>query len=283
MLVLFGSWLPVVAITAALLGAQYWFSDRVALSAMRGVEVGPEEEPQLFAVFTRLCAQADLPKPSLAVAATGNNLPDAFATGRTPSHAVVCVTSGLTKQLTDDEVEAVLARELSRLAHRDAFVIAIASLMAVLAGLLVRVPFDSAPLGGPEWRTNPACGAAFIAIVLFVYAVGFLLVRALSRSRELAADRSGALLTGQPSSLARALVKLDAANGASGAGTATPTKDLRTVTALDRFAITLPSRRCRSLLSTRPDLRTRLDRLAKLATAAGCAESVSASGADAVR
>jgi heat shock protein HtpX len=259
LLVLFGSWVPIVAITAALLGAQYWFSDRMALSAMRAVEVGPEEEPRLYPIFARLCAQADTPKPALAIATT--DLPHAFAAGRTPTHSVLCVTTGLTKQLTDDEVEAVLARELSRLAHRDAVVTTIASFLALLVGLLIRIPFRTAPLGGAGWQTNPMLGTGLIVTVVAVYVLGFLAARALSRHRELAADRGGAILTGQPSSLARALVKLDAA------GTPIPTRDLRTLTARDKLAITSAGRRGRSAFSTHPDLPTRLDRLAKLTTA----------------
>lgn len=258
MLVLFGSWIPVVAITAALLGIQYWFSDRIALSTMRAVVVGPEEEPSLYAILIRLCAQADIPKPALAVAAT--DAPRAFATGRDPSHAVLCVTTGLTKRLTDHEIEAVLARELSRLAHRDLAVTTIASLMPVLAGLLLRIPFHSAPLGEPDWQTNPTSGAELIALVLTVYALEFLLVRALSRRRELADDRAGAILTGRPSSLGGALIKLDTA------GTAIPTRDLRTMTALDASLITPAGRRAHSLLSPHPNLSTRLDRLANLTT-----------------
>jgi len=257
-LVLVGAWLPVVAITAALLGAQCWFSDRIALSAMGGgVEVGPEEEPGLYATLVRLCAQADLPKPALAVATAG--APGAFAAGRRPSRAVLCVTTGLTERLTDDEVEAVLARELSRLAHRDVIVIAVASLMAVLGALLMRISFRAALPGGPGWRSDPAYGAALAATVVFVYALGFLLVRALSRCRDLAADRAGATLTGRPSSLARALVKLDAA------GAAIPTRDLRTLTTLDAVRSAGRGRRGRSLFCSHPNLQTRLDRLTELA------------------
>jgi heat shock protein HtpX len=259
LLVLLGSWPPVLAITAALLGVQYWFSDRIALSAMHGTQVGPEEEPRLYAILTRLCAQADMPKPALAVANT--RVPGAYAAGRTPSHAVLCVTSGLTNQLTDDELEAVLARELSRLAHHDTLVLTTTPFIAVLAGLLIRVPFHSAPLGGHGWQTNPAFGAELIAIVLSVYALAFLLVRAISRHRELAADHDSAILTGQPSSLAHALAKLDAA------GTTIPTTDLRAPTTPDTPATTPASRHNHSLISTHPNLRTRLNRLATLTNA----------------
>jgi heat shock protein HtpX len=123
--------------------------------------------------------------------------PHAFATDHAPSHAVLCATTGLAKHLTDDEIEAVLARELSRLAHRDVIVITIASLMPVFAGLLLRIPFHTAPRGGPDWQTSPTSGAEPIALVPSVYVLG------------LAADRAGATLTGQPSSLAHALIKSD--------------------------------------------------------------------------
>ena len=259
LLVLLGSWIPVLAIAATLLGAHYWFSDQIALSAMRAEVTGPEEEPRLYAIFTRLCAQAGMPKPALAIAAT-DTPPGAFATGRTPSHAVLCVTTGLTKQLTDDELEAVLARELSRLAHRDTVVTTAAPLIALLAGLLTRIPFHTSPLGGSGWQTSPTLGAASIIVALLVYTLGFLLVWALSRHRELAADHGAAILTGQPSSLARALIKLDTA------GTEIPTNDLRTLTTPDALVITSAGRRTRDLFSARPNLPTRLDRLAKLTT-----------------
>ncbi|HTJ72247.1 MAG TPA: zinc metalloprotease HtpX [Actinospica sp.] len=261
LLVLLGSWLPVVVILALVLLAQYWFSDRIALYAMHGVVLTPEQEPRLHAILDRLCAQADMPKPALAVSYA--ELPNAFATGRNPSHSVLCVTTGLTRRLTDDEVEAVLAHELSHVAHRDVVVITIASFVAVLAGLLMRASFYGAVLGG-RGRQGAALGAAFAAVAMFsaiVYGLGFILIRALSRYRELAADRSGAILTGQPSSLAHALVKLDAA------GTGIPTEDLRRAAAFNAFLITPAGRRGGSLLSTHPDLRTRLDRLAQLATA----------------
>jgi heat shock protein HtpX len=260
LLVSLGSWIPVLAIATTLLAVQYWFSDRIALSAMRAEAVGPEEEPRLYAIFTRLCAQADMPKPTLAI--TDSETPNAYAAGRTPAHAVLCVTTGLTRHLTDDELEAVLARELSRLAHRDTIVITVAPLMPLLAGLLTRAPFHTSPLGTTGFQTDPTLGAALTAITLLAYTLGFLLVWALSRYRELAADHGGAILTGHPTALGHALVKLDTA------GTTIPTTDLRTPTAPDDApVITRAAHRGRSLLSTHPDLATRLDRLAKLTTA----------------
>jgi heat shock protein HtpX len=265
LLVLFGSWLPVVAIAAALLGVHYWFSDQIALSAMRGELAGPEEEPRLYAILTRLCAQADMPKPALAVAAT--DVPRALAAGRTPSHAVLCVTTGLIDELTDDEVEAVLARELSRLAHRDVVVTTIAPLMAMFAGLLIRIPFHTSPLGGSAWQTDPALGTELAVAVLLVYVLGFLLVRMLSRRRELAADRDSATLTGRPTSLARALIKLDSA------GTAIPTTDLRIQAALSRCPAIPALRRGRSLFSAHPNLHTRLNQLTSAAAVRGSRSS----------
>lgn len=260
MLVIVGSWLPVVAIVTALLAVRYWFSDRIALSSMQAELVGPEEEPRLYALLTRLCAQADIPKPALAVADTG--APNAFAAGRNPAHAVLCVTAGLTEQLADDELEAILARELSRLTHRDAIVLNTAPLIATLAAIATRIPFHTAPFGSIGWQTNPALGARLIAVALSVYALGFLLTQSVARHRELAADRAGALLTGQPSPLARALIKLDTAN------TAIPTRDLRTpATRRPPPVIGSASRRSRGLLSTHPNLTTRLDQLVNLATA----------------
>jgi heat shock protein HtpX len=264
---LLGAWLPVVLVAAAVLFAQYWFSDRVALFAMRGHLVTPEQQPHLHGIVDRLCAAADMPKPGVAIADT--DLPNAFATGRNESHAVLCVTTGLIRRLDEDELEAVLAHELSHIAHRDVAVITVASFLGVLAGLLVRLTFYGTLFGGRGRQTNPAFLAAILALMAVsaaVYSISFVLIRTLSRYRELAADRSGAALTGRPSALAAALTKL------SGVNARIPTKDLRTAAAFNAFFITPiggTQGRLSGLLSTHPSLEVRLDKLAGLAAELG--------------
>lgn len=264
---LLGAWLPVVLVAAALLFAQYWFSDKVALFAMRGRLVDPAGQPRLHAVVDRLCAEADMPKPGVAIADT--DVPNAFATGRDPRHAVLCVTTGLIRRLDEEELEAVLAHELSHVAHRDVAVITVASFLGVLAGLLVRMTFYGTLFGGRGRQSNPAFLAMLTAVMLVsavVYSISFLLIRTLSRYRELAADRGGAMLTGRPSALAGALTKL------AGANARIPAKDLRTVQAFNAFFIfPVGASRARlsGLLSTHPSLELRLSKLADLAAVLG--------------
>ncbi len=261
------AWLPVLLVAAGLLFAQYWFSDKVALFAMRGRLVTAAEQPKLHAIVDRLCAAADLAKPNVAVADT--DLPNAFATGRNPDHAVVCVTSGLVRRLDDDELEAVLAHELSHVAHRDVAVITVASFLGVLAGLLARLTFYGTIFGGRGRQSNPAFLAMLLGVMVVsaaVYAISFLLIRTLSRYRELAADRGAAVITGRPSVLAAALVKL------SGENARIPTKDLRTAQAFNAFFITPVGKTegwMSGLLSAHPSLEVRLEKLADLAAGLG--------------
>ncbi|CAL9447616.1 MULTISPECIES: zinc metalloprotease HtpX [Streptomyces] len=265
LIVLLDSLVLVVVIAAVLLGAQYWFSDRVALYAMRGRLVTPEEEPRLHGVIDRLCATADMPKPRVAV--SGMDLPNAFATGRNADHAVVCVTTGLTRRLETEELEGVLAHELSHVAHRDVAVITIASFLGVLAGLVVRFAFYSQLFGGGRRDQNTAAVFAMVMLVsAVVYALSFLLIRALSRYRELAADRAAAMLTGKPSALASALTKV------SGDIARIPTRDLRTAQAFNAFFFT-PALGAGStvagLFSTHPSLDRRLEALAEISERLG--------------
>jgi len=227
------SFVFVLVIAFALLFCQYWFSDKIAMYAMHAKEVTPEEAPELHGVVDRLCALADMQKPRVAIAST--DVPNAFATGRSPKAAVVCVTTGLLRRLDEPEVEAVLSHELSHVAHRDVAVMTIASGLGVIAGLLTRVLFYSELFGGGR-DNNQGNTAAIEAIVMLVsivvYFVSFLLTMALSRYRELAADRSGALLIGRPSLLASALVKI------TGEMSRIPTKDLRAAEPFNAFFFT---------------------------------------------
>jgi heat shock protein HtpX len=271
------SYVLVLVIAAVLLFCQYWFSDKIALFGMGGKIVTPEQAPELHGVIDRLCALADMKKPRVAIADT--DVPNAFATGRSPNNAVVCATSGLMRRLDEPELEAVLAHELSHVAHRDVAVMTIASFLGVVAGLVTRVMFWTGMMGGfggndrGGGNNNSGDQAAMVEMMVLlvsvaVYAISFLLTRALSRYRELAADRSGALLTGQPSVLASALVKV------TGEMSRIPTRDLRSAETFNAFYFTpaLSSNNknggsglsISSLFSTHPSLQQRLDQLAKI-------------------
>jgi heat shock protein HtpX len=260
-------YLPLVLLIAGgFLFFQYFFSDRIALYAMRGHEVSPRQAPELHQMIDRLCALADMPKPRVAI--SDSDLPNAFATGRNQKHAVVCVTTGILRRLSEPELEAVLSHELSHVAHRDVAVMTIASFLGILAGLVVRYSFYAGAFGGGGWgrssdnRDNT--GAMILLVVLasaVVYALSFLLTRALSRYRELSADRAGAILIGRPSTLASALVKV------SGEMARIPTRDLRAAEPLNAFFFApalAPGFSFSSLFATHPPLQRRLDQLARL-------------------
>jgi len=266
LVVLLKSVVWVVVIAGGLLAAQYWFSDRIALVAMRARVVGPDTEPHLHGVIDRLCATANMPKPRVAVADT--DLPNAFATGRSTRRAVVCVTTGMLRRLDTDELEGVLAHELSHIAHRDVVVMTVASFLGVLAGLVTRFAFYSQMFGGRRRGNDPTYVVVLLvmAVSAVVYAVSYLLIRALSRYRELAADRAGAVLTGRPSALASALTKVSADIRRI------PTRDLRAAEAFNAFffAPALGARPSLSTwLSTHPSLQQRLDQLAVISTELG--------------
>ena len=261
-----------VIIAGALLFAQYWFSDRIALYAMHGRIVTPEQAPELHAIIDRLCALADMPKPAVAIADI--DAPNAFATGRSPSKAVVCATTGILRRLDTEELEGVLAHELSHVAHRDVAVMTIASFLGILAGLITRFGLYAGlygGFGGNRRRDSNNDNTAFVlmAVVLVsavVYALSFLLTRALSRYRELSADRSGAMLTGRPSALAAALVKV------SGDMAKIPSQDLRQAEAFNAFFFApalAPGFSLSSLFATHPPLDRRLEQLADLARQVG--------------
>ena len=238
---------------------QWWSSDKVAMRAMRAREVTPEEAPELHAMIDRLCALADMPKPRVGIADL--DLPNAFATGRSPSRAVVCVTTGILHTLDAEELEAVLAHELSHVAHRDVLVMTVASSAGIVAGLLTR----GAQYGGfgmSRSRGNNGAPAFLVALLvsLVVYAVSFVLMRMLSRYRELCADRSGAYLTMNPGALASALQKI------TGEISTIPQRDLRASSALNAFFIApaISGLSWRAVTSTHPSLEQRLEQLARI-------------------
>jgi heat shock protein HtpX len=258
-------YLPLVLLIAGgFLFFQYFFSDRIALYAMRGHEVSPRQAPELHQMIDRLCALADMPKPRVAI--SDSDLPNAFATGRNQKHAVVCVTTGILRRLSEPELEAVLSHELSHVAHRDVAVMTLASFLGILAGFVVRAAIYGGAYGGfgrsNDNRDNT--GAVILLVVLasaVVYALSFLLTRALSRYRELSADRAGAILIGRPSTLAAALVKV------SGEMARIPTRDLRAAEPLNAFFFApavAPGFSLSSLFATHPPLQRRLDQLARL-------------------
>lgn len=236
---------------------QWWSSDKLAMKAMRAREVTPEEAPELHGMIDRLCALADMPKPRVGIA--DMDLPNAFATGRSPDRSVVCVTTGILQLLDAEELEAVLAHELSHVAHRDVLVMTLASSAGILAGMLTR----GAQFGGlSRGRNNGGFPAVIIALVvsLVVYAVSFVLLRLLSRYRELCADRSGAYLTMKPQALASALTKI------SGGAGAIPQKDLRANSAVNSLFIVpaVAGISMKTLTATHPSLEQRLEQLARI-------------------
>lgn len=244
--------------------AQFYFSDKIAMFSMRAHEVTPAEEPRLHAMVDRLCALANMPKPRVGVAET--DIPNAFATGRSPSHAVVCATRGIMARLNDEELEAVLAHELSHVAHRDVAVMTIASGVGMLAGLVSRMAMWGAMLGGGNSRDNQNGGNLVLLeivtwlVSMVIYVVAYLLTMALSRYRELSADRSGAILIGKPSVLAAALVHITGDMGRI------PRTDLRKAETMNAFffAPALSGGSAASLFSTHPTLQRRLDQLQRL-------------------
>lgn len=238
---------------------QWYFSDSIALRAMRARVVSEQEAPELHAIVDRLCQLADSPKPR--VAYSNSPVPNAFATGRSPQRSVVCVTQGLLQTLEPKEVEVVLAHELSHVAHRDVTVMTIAGVTGVVAGLLVRMGFYTRYRGSSN-NNSALVLLGLMAVGAIVYVLSFFLIRVLSRYRELAADRAAALLTGAPSTLASALTKL------SGQMTTVPTQDLRAQGAANHLAF-LPAvngKSVKQLFSTHPSLEQRLEQLSKIST-----------------
>ena len=259
----------VVVLAGGLLFAQYYFSDKMALFGMGGRIVTPEEAPELHGIIDRLCALADMPKPRVAIADI--DMPNAFATGRNPKHAVVCATTGILRRLDTEELEGVLSHELSHVAHRDVAVMTFASFLGMCAGMITRFAYYSGLFGGfggnRDDEDNGAPALIVIMLVsMLVYVVSFLLTRALSRYRELSADRSGAYLTGRPSALASALQKV------TGDIARIPTRDLRSAEAFNAFFFTPALANgfsISSLFSTHPSLDKRLEQLAKISVELG--------------
>jgi heat shock protein HtpX len=260
---------PAIVIVVAIAFFQYYTSDKLALAASGAKIVTPEQAPELHAMVERLCAMASLPKPRVAVVPT--DVPNAFATGRNPNHAVVAVTEGIWKRLEPQELEAVLAHELSHVANRDVLVMTVASFFAMLAGLITRWGLYFGMWGGGfgGGRRDNNNGVPIWLIVLAVsvitYAISYVLIRTLSRYREYAADRGSALITGAPEHLMSALQKI------SSGITQIPQKDLREVQAMNAFFIIPTNWRLQmsEIFMDHPPLEKRLAALAAIAREMG--------------
>lgn len=260
--------IPIIGVIGLGVAWYQWYnSDKVAMKAMRAREVNEVEAPELHGIIDRLCAMADMEKPRVAISYT--DLPNAFATGRSPSRSVVCVTTGILDRLTVEELEGVLAHELSHVAHRDVLVMTLASSAGIVAGMVTSGARYGAVFGGGRGRSDNNGGPPFwliaLLISLVVYAVSFFLTRVLSRYRELCADRSAAFLTQKPSALASALTKI------TGEMAAIPNRDLRAAQSMNAFFIApaVSGATFRTLTATHPSLEQRIEQLAKVATELG--------------
>ena len=266
---------PMLLIVIGLAFFQYYTSDKLALAASGAKIVTEQDAPELHAMVERLCAMANLPKPRVAV--VPSDVPNAFATGRNPKHAVVAVTEGLWRRLEPQEIEAVLAHELSHVVNRDVLVMTVASFFAMLAGLITRWGLYlgmwgggfGGGFGGGRNNNNNQGGVPVFLIVLAVsvitYAISYVLIRTLSRYREYAADRGSALITGAPEHLMSALQKI------SSGITQIPQRDLREVQAMNAFFIIPTNWRLQmsEIFMDHPPLEKRLAALSAIAREMG--------------
>jgi heat shock protein HtpX len=250
------SGVTILVVAGGLLALQFFTSDKLALRAVGAHEVSPQEAPELHALIERLCVQSDLPKPRVAVMQT--SMPNAFAMGRSPKAATVCATTGIMELLSPAELEGVMAHELSHVANRDVAVMTLAGFFASLASMIVQFGFFFG--GGSDDEDSGPSWLAVIAVALVVYIVSFFLMQALSRYREYAADRGAAVITGRPSALASALMKI------SGTMERIPQTDLRAHAEMNAFYI-FPANAKQSLFSifaTHPPMEKRIAALQRL-------------------
>src|SRR4051794_11560797 len=246
-----------IVIVGGLAALNLFASDKLALAAMGGRIVSPQEAPQLHALVERLCVQADLPKPKVAVANTA--MPNAFALGRSPKNATVCATTGIMELLPPAELEGVMAHELTHVANRDVMIMTFAAFFATIAAYIVQFGFF---FGGGA-SSDDDDGPSFIVLFLVsmaVYVVSFFLMQALSRYREFSADRGAALITGRPSALASALQKISTGMHRI------PQKDLRAASEMSAFFIFPPGagKALGNVFSTHPPMEKRIERLMRL-------------------
>jgi heat shock protein HtpX len=249
------SGVTIVVIAGGLFLVQLFASDKIALATMGVRKVTPQEAPELHAMIERLCVQADLPKPTIGVVNT--QMPNAFAMGRSQKSATVVVTTGILDLLSPPELEGVLAHELAHVRHRDVMIMTIASFFASIAAMILQFGFL---FGGNRNNDNNPSAMVLILVSLVVYVVSFILMQALSRYREFAADRGAAAITGRPSALSSALLKI------SGTMERLPTTDLRAHSEMNAFYI-IPANTKKSLLnlfSTHPPVEQRIAQLSRL-------------------
>ena len=250
------SGITVAIIAGGLAALNLFASDKLALAAMGARVVTPQEAPQLHAMIERLCVQADLPKPKVAVANT--RMPNAFALGRSPKSATVCATTGIMELLSPAELEGVMAHELTHVANRDVLVMTLAGFFATIAAYIVQFGFFFGGGGYGDDDDNPSF-MVLLLVSLVVYVVSFLLMQALSRYREFAADRGAAIITGRPSALASALTKI------SSGMNRIPQKDLRAAGELQAFFIFPAAKGSISgLFATHPPMEKRIAALQRL-------------------
>jgi heat shock protein HtpX len=258
------SLVPMLVIVIGFAFFQYYTSDKLALAASGAKVVTREQAPALHDMVERLCAMADLPKPKIAIMDTP--VPNAFATGRSPKHAAVCVTTGLWDRLDPKEVEGVLAHELSHIANRDVLIMTVASFFAMLAALLTRFGLYAGMFGGGRRNNNgPPVWLIIVVVAAVTYVISFILIRTISRYREYAADRGSALITGAPEYLMSALQKI------SSQMTLIPNQDLRAVQGLSAFFI-IPAKvkgSASELFMDHPPLEKRIAALAAIAREMG--------------
>ncbi len=250
-----GSFALLILVGAGMVLFQYFVSDKLVLLSTGAREVSAQQEPELHRIITRLSQIADLPTPRIAIMDT--MVPNAFATGRSPKHAVIAVTRGLTQLLEPQELESVLGHEMSHIKNRDMMVLTYASLFATVASFIVQVgAWTGFGIGNRNDRDGNNAAAVVFLVSAVVWAVSFFLLRALSRYREDAADRGSVLLTGSPSTMRSALIKV------SGTMQRIPNNDLRTAQAMNAFFI-VPQVKASAteIFSTHPSLEHRLARL----------------------
>jgi heat shock protein HtpX len=249
----------IAVIAGALLVGQFFLSDKLGLAAMGAKEVTPEQAPGFHAMIERLCIQADLPKPKVAIADT--TMPNAFAIGRSQKTATVCATTGLMNTLEPHELEAVMAHELTHVKNRDVLIMTVASFFAALASMIVQFGFFFGGGGGYGDSDDDSPSFAIVLLVSFVvYILSFFLMLALSRYREFVADRGAALITGRPSALSSALLKIEQNMGR------VPQQDLRAAEQLSAFFIVSPGVKSavRTLFMDHPPTKKRIEQLERL-------------------
>jgi heat shock protein HtpX len=248
----------IVIVAGVLFLVQFFTSDKIALASFGAKEVSPAEAPELHAIIERLCIQADLPKPRVAIA--DSEMPNAFAMGRSQKSATVCCTTAILELLSPAELEAVIGHELTHVKNRDVMVMTLAGFFATVASFIAQFGFFFGGFGGGDGDGEDNSFGLVILVSFFVSAISFLLLRALSRYREFAADRGSAILTGRPSALSSALLKI------SGTMQRVPDRDLRAAEGLSAFFI-FPARTKNSIMnlfSDHPPIEARLARLQRI-------------------